>query len=213
MDEIAEQMCELGRRAYAAGLVAGSEGNFSARIADGQILCTPTGCCKGWLTPADLCVVAADGQQTAGRRRPSSEMPMHVAIYSAAPSLRAVVHAHPPFATTLSVLDEVSLANVLPEGDIFLGDVPFVPYQTPGTADMARPLLPLLRDQDAVILRNHGAVTWATDLESAYLLMETLETVCRVVYQARQVGTLRLIPPEQRGVLAALRQRRRGRGG
>jgi L-fuculose-phosphate aldolase len=213
MDEIAEQMCELGRRAYAAGLVAGSEGNLSARLADGRILCTPTGRCKGWLTPADLCVVDSAGAQVAGRLRPSSEMPLHVAIYSAAPSLRAVVHTHPPFATTLSVLDEVSLANVLPEGDIFLGDVPFVPYQTPGTADMARPLLPLLRDHDAVILRNHGAITWATDLESAYLLMETLEAVCRVVYQARQVGIVRLIPPEQRGVLAALRQRWRARSG
>jgi L-fuculose-phosphate aldolase len=204
-----EKMCELGRRAYARQLVAGTEGNFSCRLEGGSVLCTPTGLCKGLLTPADLCKVDLDGRQVAGQRTRSSEILMHVGVYRAAPHIHALIHAHPPFATTYSVLGAVDLAAVLPECDVFLGPVPLVPYQTPGTADMAAALLPFLDEHVAVLLQNHGTVTWGRDLESAYVLTETLEAVCRVMYQAQQLGPVRHIAPDQCATLARLRQQLR----
>jgi L-fuculose-phosphate aldolase len=201
VNELARQLCDIGRRAYQRGLIAAAEGNFSSRIDDATILCTPTGMCKGFLTPDDLCVIDPAGRQVSGARRPSSEIKLHLAAYDADPRVRAVVHTHPPFATTLAVLGETIPAGVLPEAEILLGPVPLVPYCTPGTAALGEALRPFVRDHVAAILQNHGAVTWADDLERAYQWTEVLEAVCRVVYQARRIGMITPIPPNQLGEL------------
>lgn len=207
----AEAMCAIGRRAYARELVDGTGGNFSARQEDGLILCTPTMFCKGGLTPDDLCVVDVDGRQVSGRRRASSEILMHLEIYAAHPSVRAVVHCHPPYATTLAVAGRTLPPGVLPEGDVFLGPVPLIPYQTPGTRAMGAALRPYVTGHVAALLQNHGTVTWAGDLESAYVLTETLEAVCRVYLQAELIGGVRTIPADEQNKLAELRQRLRAK--
>lgn len=199
-------MCDIGQRAYARQLVAGTEGNFSCRIGAERILCTPTGRCKGLLCAEDLCVVDAEGRQLQGTRKPSSEILMHLGLYHAAPGIRAIVHAHPPHATTFAVTaEEMDLGGILPEGDIFLGEVPLISYQTPGTPEMAVGLRPHLGSARAALLANHGAVTWGADLEEAYVLMETLETVCRVVYQACLLGGPRRLSSDQRVALRQIR--------
>jgi L-fuculose-phosphate aldolase len=209
VEEAANKLCEIGRRAYARGLVSGSEGNFSARLDGDRVLCTPSGLCKGLLAPGDLCVVDLEGKQLGGRRRPSSEVLLHLAIYAGDPGLRAVVHAHPPFVTTFSVLGESIPDGVLPEGEVFLGPVPLVPYETPGTPEIGAAVRAYVRDHVAAILQNHGTVTWARDLETAYVLTETLEAVARVVFQARLIGQPRSIPAEKLAELAGIRQRLR----
>jgi L-fuculose-phosphate aldolase len=98
---------------------------------------------------------------------------------------------------------------VLPEGDVFLGPVPLIPYQTPGTREMGAALRPFVADHVAAILQNHGVVTWAADLASAYVRAETVEAVCRVVYQARLAGELKLIPAARQAELAAIRAKLR----
>lgn len=194
MGPIGLQLCELGRRAYARSLVAGTEGNFSLRLHDDRILCTPTGLCKGLMRPEDLCVLTLAGKQVSGRRRHSSEILVHLAIYSANPKVRAVVHTHPPFATTFAVVGEPLPRGILPEAEMFLGEVPLVPYATTGTADLANAVRPFAREHVAVLLQNHGAVTWGGDLELAYGRTEVLEAVCRVLHQARQIGVAQPIP-------------------
>lgn len=206
-------MCEIGRRAYAHHLVAATEGNFSTRLDDGRVLCTPTGLSKGLLRPEDLCVLDLAGRQLDGRRRPSSEMPMHLAVYRAVPAVRAVIHTHPPYATAFAVAGETDLAAVLPEGDIFLGPVPLVPYRTPGTPEMGEVLVPFLTDHVAALLQNHGALTWAGELEAAYALTETLEALCRTVFLARQIGQVQKIPEDLRPPLDTLRATLRGGAG
>lgn len=201
----AETLCRVARAAYERQLLEGTGGNLSCRLDGGDILCTPTQTCKGWLTPADLCVVAPDGRLLSGTRPPSSELGMHLEIYAASPATRAVVHCHPPFATTLAVLGEALPEGLLPEGDVLLGPVPLIPYQRPGTREMGRALLPFVLDHTAALLQNHGTVVWAGNLDQAYLLTETLEAVCRVYYQARLVGTPHRISPDERAVLARLR--------
>jgi L-fuculose-phosphate aldolase len=212
MLELAEQMCAIGRRAYARQLVAGTEGNFSCRLGRETVLCTPTFTCKGLLRPVDLCVVDLRGNQVAGVRPRSSEILMHLGLYQADPEIHAVIHTHPPFATSFSVAGAADLGGVLPEGDVFLGEVPLVPYCTPGTPEMAVPLIPLVREHVAAIMQNHGVVTWGPDLETAYVLTETLEAVCRVVFQARQLGEVGRIPASERKLLAKLRADLKARG-
>lgn len=209
MEDAAAKMCEVGRRACARQLVDGTGGNFSCRLDDSRVLCTPTLLCKGLLTPGDLCVVTFDGRRLSGVREPSSEVLMHLEIYAASPATRAVIHCHPPFATTFAALGETIPAGVLPEGEVYLGPVPLIPYQRPGTREMGHALRPYVNDHVAAILQNHGTVTWGPDLETAYVLTETLEAVCRVVYQARQVGELKLIPAMEQAALAETRTRLR----
>jgi L-fuculose-phosphate aldolase len=198
-------MCDIGRRAYQRMLVDGTGGNFSCRLDAQRVLCTPTLVCKGLLTPADLCVVDLEGRQLSGARKPSSEILMHLEIYASAPAVGAIIHAHPPYATTLAVLGETIPTGVLPEGDVFLGPVPLIPYQTPGTRAMGTALRPYVAGHSAAILRNHGTVTWGPDLETAYMLTETLEAVCRVVCQARQMGGFKTIPASEQAALARMR--------
>jgi len=212
MEELARQMCAIGRRAYERELVDGTGGNFSCRLDGERVLCTPTLFCKGLLTPADLCIVGLDGHQLGGTRKASSEIRMHLEIYAADPATRAVIHCHPPFATTFAVLGETIPLGILPEGDVFLGSVPLIAYQTPGTTEMGTALRQYVRDGSAAILQNHGTVTWGRDLETAYDLTETLEAVCRVLHQARQIGEPKLISQERRRELAGLRARLRSGG-
>lgn len=213
MPDAAHTLCELGRRAYARALVAGSEGNLSARPSRERVLCTPSGLCKGFLEPDDLCEVDLAGAKLAGTRTPSSELPLHLEIYRTADergwSVGGVVHAHPPFATTFALLGETIPGGLLPEGDIFLEHVPLVPYRTPGTLAAAQAIRPYVRPSGAALLQNHGAVTWGRDVDAAYLLMETLEAVCRVYHQARLIGQPRPIPLELQAELRAVADRYR----
>jgi len=96
---IRREVCEIGRRLYARGLVASFDGNVSVRLPGGLVLTTPTGMCKGFLSPRDLVVVDLDGSVRKGRRAPSSELGMHLRVYRENPEVGAVVHAHPPVAT------------------------------------------------------------------------------------------------------------------
>ena len=202
-------MCEIGRRAYQVGLLTAAEGNFSCRLDAERILCTPTGLCKGLLTPEDLCVVDPAGKQLAGVRRVSSEIHLHLQILEQDATVAAVVHTHPPFATTFAVLGESVPDGLLPEGALFLGSVPLVAYETPGTEELGRAVRPYVNDHVAAILQNHGAVSWGRDLESAYLLTETLEAVCRVAYQARLIGHPKPIPADKLRELEQIRRRMR----
>ena len=140
MNDPIQEMCALGRRAYERNLVDGTGGNFSCRLDERRILCTPTLCCKGTMVPDDLCVVDLEGRPLSGARRASSEIQMHLELYAANPGIGAIIHTHPPYATTFAVLGETISTGILPEGDVFLGPVPLIPYQTPGTRDMGRAL-------------------------------------------------------------------------
>lgn len=209
MMDAAATICEIGRRAYQRGLVGGGEGNLSIRLDETRVLCTPSGPCKGFLAPADLCIVDLDGQQISGTRPRSSEIRMHLEIYREDERVRAVCHAHPPYATTFAVLGEELPTGVLPEGDVFLGRTPLIPYVTPGTIEVGRALRPFVQNSCSALLQNHGAVTWGRDLESAYLLMETLECVARVLHQARQIGKIGKIPQDKVAELQEIRARMR----
>lgn len=203
---IRKEMCRVGQRLYELRFVAANEGNVSARLPDGSVLCTPTLVSKGRLREQDLCRVGMDAGQLSGLRPRTSELKMHLSIYRQVPSARAVVHCHPPHVTAFSVAGKPIPAGVLPEVEIFLGQVQTVGYQTPGTEAFAEAIVPFLANSRILVLQNHGTVSWSASLERALWWTELLEAYCRIVLIARQLGTPRSLSPEHMKTLTALRE-------
>jgi L-fuculose-phosphate aldolase len=177
------QMVEVGRRLYARGLVNGGEGNLSARLGPSRILCTPTGVNKGFLEEGQLVVTQLDGTPQSERRRPSSELLLHLACYQERPDCLAVVHAHPPHAVALTLAGEELLA-IMPEAVTALGPVPTAAYATPGGPAVAEAVRPHLKTAACVLMERHGALAMGRTPHRALLeasdLMEMLEGVARV---------------------------------
>nr|WP_229698129.1 class II aldolase/adducin family protein [Wenjunlia tyrosinilytica] len=179
------------RRTVAEGLVVGTSGNVSARVGD-LVVVTPTGVRYDALGPDDLAVVDLDGRQVRGRLRPTSELPMHLALYRHTPA-RAVVHTHAVHATAVSTLvDELPAIHYMTAA--LGGIVRVAPYATYGTRELADAMLTALRDRTGCLLRNHGTVTYGADLDSAYARTEQLEWMCRVWLAARSAGNPSLLP-------------------
>ncbi|MDE3152018.1 MAG: class II aldolase/adducin family protein [Gemmatimonadota bacterium] len=183
------------------GLIAGPDGNVSARLPSGNLLMTPAGMTKGDVEAADLVVVGPDGELVSGNHAASSEVRMHVRIYRRRPDVHAVVHAHPPTATAFAVVGEDFMAPVLPELVLQMGGVPLVPYATPGGDALADQFEPYLPHHDAFLMANHGATTVGPTLTIAHQRMESLEHAARILFAARQLGEIRALRPEQAAAL------------
>jgi L-fuculose-phosphate aldolase len=202
--DLRDQICEIGRRLYGRGFVAANDGNISVRVGD-VVLCTPSMVSKGFLRPDDLCVVDLDGRQLSGRRKRTSEILLHLAIYRTRSDVSAVVHAHPPHATAFAVTGEPVPGRVLPEVELFLGDVPTAPYETPGTERFAASVVPYLAGTNTLLLANHGTVCFDADLELAWFHTETIDAYCRILLLARQLGPVQRLTEEQAAELRRAR--------
>lgn len=188
---IAEQLIAVAHRVDARGLVAATDGNISARLPGGTILTTPSGTNKGMLRAEDLVEVTMDGTIVPGSRRPSTEIKMHLFIYRHRPDIHAVVHCHPVHATAMAAAGIVMTPNVFPEVVVGLGDVPLALYATPSTDALAESLRPYVNDHTAVLLANHGAVTFAADLWEACFKMEKVEQTAQMLFVAKAFGGAR----------------------
>ena len=207
--ELRRQIVRVCRRLYERGLIAGAEGNVSARLPDGHILITPAGASKIDVCEADLVVVSRAGQGVAGAATASSELGMHLRVYARRPDVRAVVHAHPPVATAFAVAGEDLTAPVLPEIVVQTGGVPLVPYATPGSDALADALEPFLPLYDAFLMANHGATTTGPTVSVAHQRMESLEHAARIIFAARVLGRVTSLTNDQLRPLLALRQETR----
>jgi L-fuculose-phosphate aldolase len=203
--ELRRAIVGVCRRLYERGLIAGGEGNVSARLSNGVILVTPAGASKTDVREDDLVVVDALGTPVAGSGRASSELGMHLRIYEMRPDVHAVVHAHPPFATAFAVASLDLMAPVLPEVLVQLGGVPLVPYATPGTPALADAIAPFLSVHDAFLMSNHGATAYGSTLSIAHQRMETLEHAAQILFAARALGGPTLLTEPQRDALLARR--------
>jgi len=203
----AETVVRCCRRLWEAGLLAGVDGNVSVRLSPDSLLVTPRGLPKADLAVADLVEVGLDGTPRHGRRRPSTELDLHLRIYRRRRDVGAVVHAHPPTATGFALAGEALPGDLLPESILLLGEVPVVPYATPGTPAVGDLAEQYLDRHEALLLANHGAVTWGTDLTQAQVRMESLEHVARIIVAARAVGCVNRLNPEQIAALEQLRGR------
>jgi len=203
--EYRHQIVEIGRRLAERQMVAGADGNLSARLPDGRILITPSGLAKGRLRPEDLVIIDRLGHKLEGARSASSESAMHLAAYQSRPDIGACVHAHPPYATSFAVAGMELPADILPEVVVTVGPVPLTEYAPPGTPAVPAALAPFLPDHDAFLLRGHGLLSLGADLEEAFLRHETVEHFARILHLARQLGNVDRIPDDDYARLHELR--------
>ncbi len=204
--KIRQTICEVGQRLYRFRMVASNDGNISYRIDDDHIIATPTGVCKGDMTPEGLVTVDIHGRVKGGGR-PSSELAMHLFIYQQRPDVSAVVHAHPIYATAFATAGLAMNECVLPEIVITLGAIPLAQYGTPSTHELPESLRPYVHDHDAILLANHGAVTFGRDLWDAYFKMERLEHYAQILFLARQLGGERGLASPEVEKLREIRQK------
>ncbi|MFL5338924.1 MAG: class II aldolase/adducin family protein [Gemmataceae bacterium] len=200
-------ICEIGRRVYHRGFAAANDGNITIRLNDKEVLCTPTMVSKGYMKPDDICKVDYEGKQLAGKKKRTSEVLLHLAVYKARPDVNAVVHCHPPHATAFAVAHEPIPKCVLPEVEVFLGEVPIAQYETPGDNRFAQTVLPYVRNCNTIILANHGTVTFGKDLEQAYFNTEIIDAYCKILILAKQLGPVNYFSEEKTRELLALKKR------
>ena len=197
--DIKIEMCEIGKRVYNRGMVAANDGNFSVKLSDNEFLCTPTGVSKGFMTPEYICKVDAEGNVIEANEgfKPSSEIKMHMRVYKEREDVKAVVHAHPMYATTFAVCGLPLTEPIMPEAVLSLGTVPLAKYGTPSTMEIPDAVSEYLPYYDAVLLENHGALSYADSLMGAYHKMESLEFYARLLYQAKMLGGPKELTDEQ----------------
>lgn len=205
--KLKQDICEIGRRLYQRGFAAANDGNITVRIGENEVLCTPTMHSKGFLKPEDICTIDMTGKQIAGIKKRSSEALLHLEIYKARPDVKAVVHCHPPHATAFAVAREPIPQCVLPEVEVFLGDVPITKYETPGGKAFAETVLPFVHKTNVIILANHGTVSYGEDVERAYWWTEILDAYCRILLLAKSLGRIHYFDEEKERELLALKSR------
>ena len=203
-------LVHFGRFLYERGYVAATDGNLSVRLKGGRILATPTAMSKGCLRPSDMVIADLDGRIVAGRHPISSEIAMHLLIYRLRPDIGGIVHAHPPTATGFAAaglaLDQPLACEVV----IGLGSIPLAKYGTPGTPELSETLRPLIPQYDAILMSNHGVVTYADTLEHAYMKMETVEHFAQITLVTHTLG--RQEPLEEKALEKLVLARSRYKG-
>ncbi len=191
------------RRLDSLGFVPATDGNVSARYGRGRLLITPSLVSKGTVKAGQLLAVDERGRVLSGKGKPSSEMKMHLEVYRQRPEVGAVVHAHPPAATAFAACGKGLVRPILPEAVVMLGPVPLARYATPSTEEVPKSISKLVKKHQAVLLANHGVLTYGKNLQEALDRMERLEHLARVALVSSLLGGAKTLSSKD---LAALRR-------
>jgi L-fuculose-phosphate aldolase len=202
-----EQICDMGRRLWQRAYVDGNGGNMVIRVGEDIAICTPTLVSKGFLKPADMCLVDFAGNQLCGEKKRTSEILMHLQIMQKQPKAIATCHCHPPDSTGFAIAGVVPPTCLAPEYEVFVSAA-LAPYRTPGTPEMGRLVAELADKHNTILMANHGVVTWSHNgLEEAYWRMEIIEAYCRSMLVAQQLGrTSNTFTPSQMQDLLKIKQ-------
>lgn len=188
MNDLAYTLVAVCQKVEVKGFVAATDGNISVRLPNGNILATPSQLNKGMVTIEDLIEISLDGTYRTGRRNVSTEIDMHLFIYRSRTDINAVVHCHPPYATGFAAANMPLDKKVFPEAVVGFGTVPLAPYATPSTSEVADSLKDYVDRYHAVLLANHGVVTYGNDLWDAYFKMEKVEQIAQTTFVAQGLG-------------------------
>ncbi len=200
-------ICVAGQWLRERGFVPSTDGNISIRLDTHRILTTPTGVNKGMMEPDDLVITGLDGKKLNGGGGPSSELGMHLLIYRCRPDIHAVCHAHPPVASGFAAAGVSLNKAILCEAVFSLGAIPVAPYAMPGTPALAAALEPFVHGHDAILMGNHGVVTYGPDLFTAFCRTESVEHIARVTLVTEVLGRQNLLSSTDVAELLALRAR------
>jgi len=195
--ELRAELVRFGRLTYERRLLVAMDGNLSARLPSGDVLCTRAGCHKGFLTDEDILLVRPDGSVKRGEGRPTSEIFMHLACYRERPDVQAVIHAHPPLCVAFTIASVSMDRCVLPEVVLTLGTIPTAPYVTTGTTELAEQIGSYVGDYDAILMDTHGALTVGRSVLEAFCRLETMEHTALILQSAHGLGGVRNLPPEE----------------
>jgi L-fuculose-phosphate aldolase len=206
-EEHRRDICVVGRWIHDRGYVASTDGNISLRLDPRRILTSPTGISKGMMSVDDLVITDLEGHKLSGRRNPSSELAMHLLIYRRRPDINSVCHAHPPVATGYAAAGIPLNRAILAELILSLGCIPVAEYGTPGTPELTDAIEPLVQSYDAILMANHGVVTYGQDLLAAFFRMETTEHFARVALVTHLLGKQVLLSGGDVEKLLAARKR------
>lgn len=209
--KIIDQLIDICHRLYARGFVTATDGNVSVRLENGNFFTTRTAINKGMVTADDLVEVDRTGKPLTPNLQPSTELPMHLYIYSQRPDVNAVVHAHPTYATGFATARQPLTECLFPEVIVGLGAVPLAEYATPSTEEVSQSLEPYVKKSDAILLANHGVVTYGKDLYDAYFKMEKVEHAAHITFVARMLGGERVLSAEDIEKLRSISQQSYGK--
>jgi ribulose-5-phosphate 4-epimerase/fuculose-1-phosphate aldolase len=184
-----EEVCRVGASLFQRGVVHATAGNISARLDDGFLI-TPTDACLGFLDPARLARLDADGTQTGGDRA-SKTLALHRRIYEAAPDARCVIHSHSTHLVALTLQGVWSVDDVVPPITPYfvmkVGHVPLIPYHRPGdpvVADLVAERIARFAAMGtpirAVMLERLGPNVWHASPAEAMAVLEELEETARL---------------------------------
>ncbi|MGF1530244.1 MAG: class II aldolase/adducin family protein [Puniceicoccaceae bacterium] len=202
-----ERICQIGKRIWSKGYVDGNGGNITVRVGDNLVLCTPTLISKGFMQPEDICMVDLDGNQVAGTRPRTSEVNTHLGIMKNEPKAKSCVHAHPVYATAFAVAGVTPPSCLIPEPEVFLGEIGFASYQTPGTPENAKEVGQLAKKHQSILMQNHGVICWGKDVEDAYWKMENTDAFCHTVTITLQLGGPQKYGPDKLRELIEIRKK------
>ena len=204
--DISTDIINVCRKVELKGFVAATDGNISVRLPNGNILATPTSLSKSLVTIEDLVELSLDGKQISGKRKPSTEMKMHLFIYQHRNDVNAVVHCHPIYATGFAAAGISLKGNIFPEVVVGFGTIPLASYAAPSTDEVGESLRPFVKENNAILLANHGVVTYGTDIWDAYFKMEKVEQIAHTLFVAETLGGAKQLSSTQVSQLKELTQ-------
>lgn len=189
-----KELTDICHKVYEKGFVSAYDGNLSARIDDSRILITPSGKCKGEIEENDLLEIDNYGRLLNGNGKVSTEAKIHLIAYNNRKDINAVIHCHPVYSTAFASIGEGFTRPIFPEVILSLGKVPLCKYATPSTDELPNSMLPFIEWAWALLLENHGAVTFGKNIKGAYFRMEKLEHAAHTIFAARLLGREKAIP-------------------
>jgi L-fuculose-phosphate aldolase len=197
MEKQCQQIVDYGMKMIKSGLTTGSGGNLSILCPEHNLIAIgPSGIDYADVTVDDVVLVDCQGKVVQGKWKPSSELSFHLALYAKRPDIRAVVHTHSVYATTIACLQwEIPAVHYLVA---FSGDkVPLAPYATFGSAELAVNVVENIGTYNALLLANHGLVAVGGDMHHAFNVAEEIELVARIFYQTKSIGQPVLVDAEE----------------
>lgn len=203
IDNIRHEMALIMRSIAEQGLIRSSDGNMSCRIDKNRFLMTPSGVYKLWMKPEDLILIDSNGTVIEGLpgMRPTSEWCMHLEAFHQRPDISTVLHAHPPYATALTIAGIPFPVDLIPEVLVALGDIPTAEYGTPGTQRLADSIHDLIKDHDSLLLSHHGSLCVGKTPVDTLIALERLEHAARTYVIARSIGVPVPLPNDELSLL------------
>ena len=203
-ENIREEICQVCHLLYERGYVVSNDGNVSVRVEPDKVLITPSGVGKGRMTPDMLVLCDLQGNVLEGDRYPSSESKMHLMVYREREDVMSVVHAHPPVSTAFAICRRPLKERYLAEMVLGLGEVPVTEFAMLSTDEVPESVRPFVHDHNAVLLANHGALSWGPTLLSAFDRLEVVEQTAKIFALVHQLGGGVELSPEQVGAIRGL---------